>query len=29
MQNRKTVFNTLTADDRYSLLNCDNLMQLI
>ena len=29
MQNLKTVFNTLTADDKYSLLNKDNLRQPI
>ena len=28
-QNLKTVLNTLTADDRYSLLNRDNLTQPI
>ena len=27
MQNPKTGFNTLTADDKYSLLNRDNLTQ--
>ena len=29
MQNLKTVFNTLSAHDKYSLLNTDNLTQPI
>ena len=29
MQNLKTVFNTLTVDDKYSLLNRSNLKQKI
>ena len=27
MQNIRTVYNTLAADDKYSLLNRDNLLQ--
>ena len=29
IQNLRTVFNTMTADDKHSLLICDNLTQPI